>query len=488
MAKEKRNQSNGDGREKLELKKLRELLAEQQLLLKEHRLPVLILLEGWSGAGKGAVLSRVVKSLDPRFYHVYAKSKTTEGEERRPYLWRYFTKIPEAGKIVLMDSGWMEDSVRALLSGSLDNEDYAARLTSIMAFERQLAVNGYLLFKIFLNISEKEQGKRLDLLREDKNTRWRVNEEDLWQNKHYDKTKKELERFMERTNVPFAPWHVVDGTDIRQAELAVLKLLTGGIDGAVKGAAVRPQPLEEAFPMKKAGLLVEVDLGKALSEKEYEVRLKSGQERLRELHNRIYRKKVPVVIVYEGWDAAGKGGNIKRLAGALDARGYEVVPIAAPEPHEKSRHYLWRFWTHLPKTGHVTVFDRSWYGRVMVERVEGLCSQEEWRRAYQEINEFEKELTDWGAVVVKFWLHIDPETQLERFTERQNTPEKRWKLTDEDWRNREKWPAYEAAVDEMLAKTSTQFAPWHIIESNDKKFARVKAIETVIAAIERAVG
>ena len=217
----------------------------------------------------------------------------------------------------------------------------------------------------------------------------------------------------------------------------------------------------------------------------YEKELEELQARLADLHNRIYQKKIPVIITYEGWDAAGKGGNIKRLTAALDPRGFEVHPIASPEPREKNRHYLWRFWNRLPKDGHIAIFDRTWYGRVMVERLEGFCSENDWQRAYNEINEFEKELCDWGAVLVKFWVHIDKDTQLARFTDRQNTPEKQWKITDEDWRNREKWDAYEVAVDEMIQKTSTVFAPWHILESNDKHYARLKALKTVIEEIEK---
>ena len=191
-----------------------------------------------------------------------------------------------------------------------------------------------------------------------------------------------------------------------------------------------------------------------------------------------------MIIAYEGWDAAGKGGNIKRITEALDPRGFEVHPIAGPEPHEKARHYLWRFWTRLPKTGHIAIFDRSWYGRVMVERLEGFCSTNDWQRAYNEINEFEKELSQWGAVIIKFWVQIDKDTQLERFTERQNTPQKQWKITEEDWRNREKWDDYEVAVNEMLQKTSTTYAPWHILESVDKRYARVEALKIVIKALE----
>ena len=209
------------------------------------------------------------------------------------------------------------------------------------------------------------------------------------------------------------------------------------------------------------------------------------QKKLGELHNRLYRKRIPLIIAYEGWDAAGKGGNIKRITGALDPRGFEVHPIASPEPKEKARHYLWRFWTRLPKTGHIAIFDRTWYGRVMVERIEGFCGTNDWQRAYNEINEFEKELVDWGAVVIKFWVQIDKDTQLARFKERENTPEKRWKITDEDWRNREKWEEYESAIDEMMQKTSTAYAPWHVLESVDKKYARIKALKIVIEELEK---
>ena len=224
-----------------------------------------------------------------------------------------------------------------------------------------------------------------------------------------------------------------------------------------------------------------------ISKEEYEKQLDGCRDKLEELHNELYRKKVPVTIVYEGWDAAGKGGNIKRLTSALDPRGYEVHPIASPTPEELSRHYLWRFWSRIPKTGHIAVFDRSWYGRVMVERIEGFCREEEWRRAYDEINEFEQELTDSGMVVVKFWVHIDKDTQLVRFKDRENTPEKRWKITEEDWRNREKWDEYETAVNEMLKKTNTKNVPWYILESVDKRYARIKAMKTVIKHIEDAL-
>ena len=239
--------------------------------------------------------------------------------------------------------------------------------------------------------------------------------------------------------------------------------------------------------MTKTPRLADADLSLKIKPDDYKEELKTLQKRISRLHNEIYRKRIPVVIAYEGWDAAGKGGNIRRLAYPLDPRGFDTYPIASPLPAEKARHFLWRFWTRLPKDGHIAIFDRTWYGRVMVERLEGFCSENDWKRAYNEINEFEEDLHDWGAVILKFWIHIDQETQLQRFTERQNTPEKRWKITDEDWRNREKWPQYEAAVSEMLEKTSTQFAPWHIIESNDKLYARIKVLRIVAEALEQAL-
>jgi polyphosphate kinase 2 (PPK2 family) len=288
------------------------------------------------------------------------------------------------------------------------------------------------------------------------------------------------------TNLSGAPWYLIDSKNKKWAELQVLEILVRAIDVALKNSQVAAPILQNTFPLRETKKLSEIPMeGKELTDEEYKKELKKCQKRLGELHNELYRKKVPVIIAYEGWDAAGKGGNIKRIAAALDPRGYEVHPIASPLPHEKARHYLWRFWTRLPKAGHIAIFDRTWYGRVMVERLEGFCSENDWQRAYNEMNEFEKELYDWGAVVVKFWVQIDKDTQLERFTLRQNTPEKQWKITDEDWRNREKWDLYEEAVDEMLAKTNTTYAPWYVLESNDKKYARIKALKTVIKEIEK---
>jgi polyphosphate kinase 2 (PPK2 family) len=316
------------------------------------------------------------------------------------------------------------------------------------------------------------------------------------------------------TNTPFAPWRLISGHDSRHSVHEIYRTLVDSIekaleakktqddDNAKNNASVITDKDSEYYaspvvnnikipfdgtPLIKMRKLKDVDLNKSIDEDTYRIRLAGIQSRLFSLHNTIYMKKIPLIIAYEGWDAAGKGGNIKRLTSALDPRGYEVIPISAPNASELSRPFLWRFWQTLPKDGHIAIYDRTWYGRVLVERIEGFAREEEWRRAYREINEFEAELVNWGAAVVKFWLHIDKNEQYRRFSARTVNPDKQWKITEEDWRNREKWDVYETAADDMLRLTSTTYAPWHIIESQNKRFARVKAIEILIDALQNAL-
>ncbi|MDO4805557.1 MAG: polyphosphate:AMP phosphotransferase [Lachnospiraceae bacterium] len=472
---------------KAELKTEREKLANASMKIKGAKLPVMVIFEGWGAAGKGSVIASVIKNIDPRFFEVATThAEPTVEEKRKPFLYRYFIEIPEAGQFKFFDTCWMREVTDGILDGTLSEQDYARRVQSINITERQLTDNGYLVMKFFFNISKKEQSKRLNALLADKNTKWRVNKDDIWENAHYKESQKVYDKYLSDTNRSTAPWYIIDAKDKEWAELQVLRFLNQGIDTALKNHSLAVPILQNAFPLKQMPLLKDIPLDKSLTDEEYKAELKLLQARLHDLHYKLYRKKIPVIIAYEGWDAAGKGGNIKRITGALDPRGYVVHPIASPEPHEKARHYLWRFWKRLPKTGHVAIFDRTWYGRVMVERLEGFCSENDWQRAYNEMNEFEKELYDWGAVIIKFWVQIDNQTQLQRFTDRQNTPEKQWKITDEDWRNREKWDLYEGAVNDMIQKTSTAFAPWHILESVDKKYARIKALRIVISELEKA--
>ncbi|MCI8622294.1 MAG: polyphosphate:AMP phosphotransferase [Provencibacterium sp.] len=472
-------------------KSLKHELNLLQHAVKERGLPVIVLFEGWGTAGKGSMISDIILNLDPRNFKVHSTVDPTPEEKRKPFLWRHWTRVPPKGLFAFFDRSWYPEVSAARLEEKMEDEEYLRRIASIQTFERQLTDNGTVLIKFFLHLSQKEQAKRLQRLEKNADTAWRATKLDWKRNERYSRYFEAFDDMLTRTDTSWAPWHIISAQDHNSARAEVYQTLVETLQGAVEAFDRRKteaQPFVTAdpgpFTFVKAPALEEVRLDMTVEEEEYKALLKKFQKKLEKLHNRIYFRRIPVIVVYEGWDAAGKGGNIRRIAAALDPRGYEVVPIAAPTPAELAHHYLWRFWRELPKDGHVSIFDRSWYGRVMVERIEGFCTKEEWSRAYREMNEFEKELHDWGAVLVKFWLQIDSDEQLRRFTDRQNTPEKQWKITDEDWRNREKWDRYEVAVNEMLQKTSTDFAPWTIIESQDKRFARLKALKTLIQAIE----
>ncbi|MBR4554267.1 MAG: polyphosphate:AMP phosphotransferase [Ruminococcus sp.] len=469
---------------------LRDTLSGLQLKMKEKKLPAIIVFEGWGASGKGTLIANTIKLLDPRFFKVTSTLPANEAERRYPLMKRYFEGIPEYGKMSVMDRSWYRELAAARIEQDISGKEYERRVRSVNTFERQLTDDGYLIVKLFLHISAGEQKKRFDKLEESSSTKWRVTDKDRKQNKHYDEYYKMFEDMLEQTDTAFAPWHVIDAEDKQFARCALFEILVNSISAALEADTVYPPEADvsELFDMAPAPKLSEVVLeGRTVSDEEYPERLKAAQKELAKLHGKLYKYKIPVVIAFEGWDAAGKGGAIKRVGAALDPRGYEAVPVAAPDAREKARHYLWRFWTNLPKDGHIAIFDRSWYGRVMVERLEGFTAPERCAMAYREIDEFERELTECGVVVMKFWMQISKDEQLRRFNDRMNTPEKRWKITDEDWRNREKWDLYEAAVNEMIKKTSTESAPWVIVEGNDKKYARLKVLESIIERIQREI-
>ena len=468
----------------------KELSALQQRA-RGQKLPVIVLIEGWDAAGKGGLVSDLILNFDPRGCRVHTVSAATVPERREPVLWRYWRMIPKAGEIAVLDQSWYRDVSTACPEEGIRGAELKRRISGINTFERELTDAGYLILKFFIHIDKKEQKKRLQRLAESPSTSWRATELDFKRNRNYETYYRAFDEMLAGTDTPYAPWRLLSGMDRRAAALDLLDAAADGIRAALDrppeaGASGPVDPGDYHFlAMPK---LSEVPLTRTMERKEYERRLEAAQNRLSKLHGELYRRRIPAVLVYEGWDAAGKGGNIRRVAKALDPRGYEVVPIAAPSPDEAARHYLWRFWTNLPRDGHIAVFDRSWYGRVLVERVEGLCTEAEWKRAYREINEFERELSDWGAVILKFWLQIDRDEQLRRFRARQNTPEKQWKLTDEDWRNRSKWDQYETCVNDMLSYTSTDSAPWHVIESQDKRVGRIRTLELIVKAFSRRCG
>ena len=467
-------------------------LGALQRRAKDLGVPVVIVFEGWDAAGKGTLINELILPLDPRGFRVYSTLPPNEEEALRPFLWRPWIRTPPKGRLAVFDRSWY----RRVLNDRVDRKVRRGQLQQafedIRSFERQVAENGAVIVKFLLHISKGMQKKRFAKIRKNPATAWRVTKDDLKRHKQYEKYLAAFEEMLAETDTDAAPWTVIEAHESRFATLkifsTVIAAMKQGLDEAEKRQKRKPRKRSSGTSLPddlRSSILDPVDLSLSLGRAEYKRRLKKGQSRLRELEHEIYVRRIPVIIVYEGWDAAGKGGNIRRLTADLDPRGYEVVPIGAPNDLEKSHHYLWRFWTQIPKAGHMTIFDRSWYGRVMVERVEGFCTEGEWKRAYREINEMEQHLTNFGAIVRKFWLQIDADEQLRRFEHRQETDYKQWKMTDEDWRNRKKWNRYKVAVEEMLFRTSTPSAPWTIVESNCKWHARVKVLETVCEAIEK---
>ena len=474
---------------------LRDRLRDLQKELKDAQIPLTIIFEGWDAAGKGTAINGLVKRLDPRGFQVWPISAALREEALRPFLWRFWTKTPANGRIAIFDRSWYGRVLVERIDKLCRKSEWKRAYEEIDQFERQLTDDGTVLVKFFMHITKKEQKKRFKALEKDPLLAWKVTKEDWKHHKQYDDYLAAYEEIFEKTSTHYAPWTIVPATDIRFAQVKIFETIIAAAERALQNKAAtiktvqkKTKKTKKKITKKNPTILDRVDLSLTLSEKEYKKQLKKEQVRLRTLEHRCFEERRSVIVVYEGWDAAGKGGNIKRLTEFLDPRGYDVVPIAAPSKEEKAHNHLWRFWTRLPKDGHLTLFDRSWYGRVLVERVEGFCTELEWRRAYQELNEFESQLASHGAIIAKFWIHISKEEQLARFKARKVDEYKNWKLTDEDWRNREKWDVYEEAVVEMLQRTSTTYAPWTVVEGNCKLWARVKALRTLNEAIEGAIG
>lgn len=466
-------------------------LAGLQREAKELKIPLTIVFEGWDAAGKGTLINKLILPLDPRGFSVHPISAPNNEEKNRPFLWRFWTKTPANGTIAIFDRSWYGRVLVERIDKHIDKSEWKQAYNEIDAFERQLADGGNVIIKFFLHISKKEQKKRFKKIQANKSLAWKVAKEDWKHHKQYKEYLEAYEEMIQKTDTEFAPWIVVEASDTRYATVKIFTTVINTLEARINKikqevAAKKKENRKIAtLPKMNSSILDRVDISKSYEREEYQTLLKKYQKRIHEIEHEIYIKRIPVMIMYEGWDAAGKGGNIRRLTSPMDPRGYEVIPVAAPNDIEKAHHYLWRFWNEIPKAGHITIFDRTWYGRVLVERVEGFCSAVEWKRAYREINETEEQFTNFGGVILKFWIHISKEEQLARFEARQKDPNKQWKITDEDWRNREKWGEYKEAVDEMLFRTSTTFAPWTIVESNFKYYARIKVLKTVIDEVEK---
>jgi polyphosphate:AMP phosphotransferase len=468
--------------------KLREELLDAQYdLLERKDFPVLVIIAGDEFAGKSETVQTLNEWMDPRHIHTHGFLLPTDEEAQRPPMYRFWRALPPKGTIGVFFGSWYTLPIAARAFSGVDDEALDRSINRIRHLERMLHNEGVLILKFFLHVSKREQRKRMKALEKDPDTRWRVSKAHRVMAERYDEVRSAAETMIRETSTGEAPWIVIDGYDHRYRTLTVGQILLEAVrrrlDQPATSALVTAAPVVPQ--VDNVRLVRNLDLSQRLEKDEYRKALEKYQERFGRMMRSGKFRKHALVLAFEGSDAAGKGGAVRRVTAALDARTYRIVPVAAPTEEEREQPYLWRFWRHAPGKGGIVIFDRTWYGRVLVERVEGYCSDADWMRAYDEINEFEEQLVDNGTIVCKFWLQISKEEQLRRFQEREQTGFKRFKITEEDWRNRDKWGAYEQAVADMVDRTSTSLAPWTLVEANDKYFARVKVLETICDAVER---
>jgi polyphosphate kinase 2 (PPK2 family) len=523
---------------------LRTELLTLQNDLRKCDFPVILVFAGVDGGGKGETVNLLNEWMDPRWIVTRAYGMPSDEERERPFYWRYWRDLPPKGQIGLFLSSWYSNPINCYLQKDIGKAEFETQLDRILAFEKTLADDGALIVKFWLHLSKDAQKRRLKSLEKDELQSWRVSKQD-WKNwKSYDRFISAAEHALSKTSTGHAPWEIVEGEDSRFRSLTVLTHVRDAIKkhmaervakrklaaelaaaanakreaelaqvhgdvknlkkkaeaatsakggkakakGKTKAAKAEETPSVTLSPQGKLQprtVLSALDMTLGYDKKEYGLALKKAKAELGVLYREAKARGISTLLVFEGWDAAGKGGAIRRLTASLDARDYRVTPIAAPTDEERAQHYLWRFWRHIPRAGRLTIFDRSWYGRVLVERVEGFARTEEWQRAFSEINDFEEQICQHGTVLAKFWVHITKEEQYRRFKERETISYKKWKLTDEDWRNRAKWDDYEIAVNELVERTSTRQSPWILVEGNDKNYARVKIIQSVADLLKK---
>jgi polyphosphate:AMP phosphotransferase len=474
-----------------------ELLDAQQQLL-NAKFPVIVLFAGVDAAGKSETASLLNEWMDPHWIVTRGYTDPSSEELERPRLWRYWRDLPPNGRIALFLSAWYSSPIRHRVAHRITNAEFDVLLDEVAAFERTLTDDGAIILKFWMHLGKAAQKRRFKAWEKDPLQRWRV-DKDSWRHwKMFDRFVAAADRAIRRTSTDQAPWQIVEGEDERYRSVVVGTALRDairrGLDRvqsrhrsvstkstrATKGLGPALERLERDF-----NVLDRLNMDQRFDPKHFDEGLERQQGRLNLLQRKAHEKGISTILVFEGWDAAGKGGAIRRITGALDARDYQVIAIGAPTDEEKARHYLWRFWRHLSRAGRITIFDRSWYGRVLVERVEGFATEDEYRRGYGEINHFEEQLVGHGILLLKFWIHITKDEQLRRFRDRKRTEYKRWKITPEDWRNRNRWGDYTRAVNEMVARTSTRVAPWTLVEGNDKNFARIKVLKTLADCMEK---
>ena len=463
-----------------------ELLTAQTQLTHEKSFALAIIVTGMPTAGRSEIVNQFLEWLDPKRIHVHALNKLRRTPACWPPLRRYWLTLPARGEIAIYFLGWYEDFLAPALDAPKKAKRNEARVIArIKQLETMLHQDRVRVLKLDLRVDRKTQKERLAALRADKMTRWRVTDEDRWLAKHYDRWRKAMDRVIDATDVPTARWHVIDGSDPDKRALVagslVLKELQRGVRTAGRPAArVKPSP-----PVTSSKKALFATGGADIDDDTYDRELEELQRKFALLTRKHAFEKHSAVFAFEGMDAAGKGGAIRRLTAPLDARQYTVVPVSAPTPEELAHPYLWRFWRNVPERGEIAIFDRSWYGRVLVERVRELTPEADWSRAYDEINEFELQLAEAKTIVHKFWLSVSKDEQLKRFNRREDDPLKRFKVDKEDWANRRFYDAYQVAAREMIDRTSTDYAPWTIVEADDKKYARLVVLRAVCEAIEQ---
>jgi len=465
-------------------------LLKLQRELEQSDIATLIIIAGMEGSGKGEVVDNLNKWFDSRGMETHAFWDETDEESARPEYWRFWMRLPARGAISTMFGGWYWRPVYDVVSGDMDETQQDEEAYRIKSFERTLQADGMLIIKLWFHLSPKTYKKRAT---HRSTAGQHLGDQGRRETKkQYEHFLTAAERLIRHTDTSESPWHLIEADDERFRDASVGQVLIERIKQRLNEQRKADRRIAKPNPVVSLGdepvtVLDPLDMTQALDKRDYKTQLQHYQVLLGELTWKAYDAGRSSVIVFEGWDAAGKGGAIRRLTSATDARLYRGISITAPTDEENAHHYLWRFWRQIPRAGYVTLYDRSWYGRVLVERVEGFANPLEWSRAYQEINDFEEQLVESGVVVTKFWLHITQEEQLRRFEEREKTPWKQHKLTEEDWRNREKWDDYKEAVNEMVLRTSTAKAPWVLVPADDKFYARIMVMKTVCERLQEAL-
>lgn len=469
---------------------LRTDLLTSQNQLHDCPFSVIIIISGVDGGGKGEVINRLNEWLDPHYMRTIALGPPTDEEHERPKFWRFWRTLPAKGTIGVYVGSWYSDPIAQRVYQKIDNSALQAELTQINQLEQLLSDDNTLIIKCWLHLKKEAQIKRLKALAKNPATKWRVTDKDRQHLGLYDAFIGVAEQVLTETSKAYAPWLIVEGSDIRYSSLTVGQHVLERIQQHIRqyqyaAATANGVEIPPNSQVEQYNLLDALDLNLKIDKSTFKKELEKYQGKLNELSRHALAAKRSSILVFEGWDAAGKGGAIRRLTEAMDARHYQVIPIAVPSDEERAHHYLWRFWRHIPRAGQVTIYDRSWYGRVLVERVEGLAKSSQWQRAYSEIVNFEEAMLAHGIIILKFWLHIDREEQMRRFKSREKISFKQFKITEEDYRNHEKWDDYQKAVNEMIARTSTSKSPWLLVEANDKNYARIKILKAYCERLEK---